>query len=107
VDNGANSTYNSGGQGVQISGIIGEFDIAGQDFTCSTIGGSAIDSGVLDDSIGDSLKSSIDESFIGFGIQKEGSDGSGGEGLTVVVNVGKGEGLSGSTRSDINSGDDN
>lgn len=100
--NGGSTGSRSGGHQIQVTGIVGEVDGARQD--CRT-GGSAGDGGVLDDSVGDSLKTSIDESGTGGSIKNEGSDGSGGEGLTVVIDVGKGE-VTGGTVSSSTRGDD-
>jgi len=55
------SSTNSGGQIIQGTSIVGEFHSAGQN---CVRGSSALNGSVLDDTVGDTLKSSIDQGSI-------------------------------------------
>jgi len=88
-------------QKVQVTSVVAECDITGQ-ISSSSPGASNCD--ILDNTVGDTLKGSLDSSVVVSSGSLELFDCDGGPSLTIVVNVGKGEGtgstISGSSGAD-------
>jgi len=95
------SSTNIDDQKVQVTSVVAECDITDQ---ISIISPGASNCDILDNTVGDTLKGSLDSSVVVSSDSLELFDCDGGPSLTIVVNVGKGEGtgstISGSSGAD-------